>query len=291
LLRNLNTSYDASRRQQFSSDGDSSVRYANDVENWNDPDRFSNPNRRGNGADGKLTGTLFIFDPNTLDIAGWQKLGVREKTALTIKKYLASGGRFRKADDLLKIYGLSDLDKQRLLPFVRIEAVQQLPPAPGVSGNIAQRNATTSPLAAGRNITGEHRSKQPQRIEINTADSSEWASLPGIGPVLSLRIIRYRDRLGGFYDIQQVAETYGLQDSVFQKIKGYLLCKGAIQQIPLNEVTPDILEKHPYLRRQIARAIIDYRAQHGAFKEITDLKQVIAITPELYQRIVPYLRL
>ncbi len=42
-------------------------------------------------------GEMFYFDPNTLDEAGWQRLGVRDKTIATIKNYLSKGGKFYKA--------------------------------------------------------------------------------------------------------------------------------------------------------------------------------------------------
>src|SRR5258708_1961142 len=48
---------------------------------------------------------LFYFDPNSLSFDGWKKLGMREKTIITIQKYVSKGGHFYKAEDLKKIYG------------------------------------------------------------------------------------------------------------------------------------------------------------------------------------------
>ena len=64
--------------------------------------------------------TLFRFDPNTLDEEGWQKLGLKPKTIGTIKNYLAKGGRFRRAEDLARIYGLRPDESMRLMPYVDI---------------------------------------------------------------------------------------------------------------------------------------------------------------------------
>jgi competence protein ComEA len=237
---------------------------------------------------------LFDFDPNTLDLNGWLKLGVREKTAKTIGKYLASGGQFRQPADLLRIYGLSEADKKRLLPFVKIAASRksydEVRKSQYSNTHRPQEEERDEPWAADENTASYHK-KRPRMIEINAADTADWSSLPGIGPVLSRRIVTYRERLGGFYDVRQVGETYGLPDSVFQTMKPYLRCAGAIQQINVNEVTPDDLGRHPYLKRQIARAIVDYRTQHGTFKTVADIKQVMVVTPELFDRISPYLRL
>ena len=42
----------------------------------------------------KSPAELFAFDPNTVTIGDWKRLGLREKTAVTIQKYLAKGGHF-----------------------------------------------------------------------------------------------------------------------------------------------------------------------------------------------------
>ena len=230
---------------------------------------------------------LFDFDPNTLDIDGWRRLGVREKTALTISKYRDKGGKFRKAEDILKIYGLSESDKNRLLPFVKISFTKE---QVGISDERRDTGGRLSPYRPNSIYTNSIYSKKTAKIiDVNSADSSEWKTLPGIGDVLSARIIKYRDKLGGFYKVEQVAEIYGLADSTFMKIRPYLKCDSSVRKISVNEVTPDVLEQHPYLKRQIARAIVDYRSQHGLFKDLRELKTLVLITPELYEKISPYL--
>ena len=64
---------------------------------------------------------LFYFDPNTLEIRGWMRLGVSEKTATTILKYVSKGGKFRNPEDIRKIWSLRKNDADRIIPFVRIE--------------------------------------------------------------------------------------------------------------------------------------------------------------------------
>ena len=64
----------------------------------------------------------FYFDPNTLQAAEWQRLGISGRTIQTIQNFIAKGGRFYKAEDIGKIYGLRKRDYERLLPYVRIPA-------------------------------------------------------------------------------------------------------------------------------------------------------------------------
>ena len=222
-------------------------------------------------------GVLFYFNPNTLDAAGWKKLGVREKAITTIQKYISKGGKFYKPDDLGKIWGLSPADKERLIPFVQIEKAS-------VTANYPTNNYSKSVV--------EKKTYTPQLIDINVADTSAFIALPGIGSKLSQRIISFRDKLGGFYKIEQVAETFGLADSTFQKIKPKLqLGNPVVKQLSINSATADDLKLHPYLRYAIANAIVQYRSQHGNYAAVSDLKKIMLITDDVYNKMFPYLQL
>jgi len=69
-----------------------------------------------------VKGELFYFDPNTLSISEWKRLGLRDKTIQTIEKYLSKGGHFYKPDDLQKIYGLRAEEYDRLAPYLKIKS-------------------------------------------------------------------------------------------------------------------------------------------------------------------------
>lgn len=220
-------------------------------------------------------GELFFFDPNTLDEDGWRKLGIRDKTIGTIKNYLAKGGRFRKAEDISKIWGLAKEDAERIIPFVRLPAAE----------NKATLFEQTKPGAK-----PEKKEFSQALIDINTADTTALIALPGIGSKLSQRIINFRDRLGGFHSVEQVGETFGLPDSTFQKIKKRLVVKTAsLKRINVNTATVDELKAHPYIRYAIGNAIVQYRNQHGNFSSVDELKKIMAVTEEVYSKALPYL--
>jgi DNA uptake protein ComE-like DNA-binding protein len=213
----------------------------------------------------------FPFDPNTMDSAGWRKLGVSSRTARTIQNYVAKGGQFRKAGDLQKIYGLKKADIDRLIPFVRITA-----PTTSVFNNPGKASV-------------KYVKTPPPIIDINQADTLAFISLPGIGSKLANRIVSFRDKLGGFYSVQQVGEIFGLPDSTFQLIKPRLQCAPVtIQKININTADVNRLKEHPYIRWNVANAIVQYRQQHGAFHSPEDLQQIVLITPELYQKMAAY---
>ena len=127
-------------------------------------------------------------------------------------------------------------------------------------------------------------------VEINTADTSALIALPGIGTKLAQRIINFREKLGGFYAVSQVSETFGLADSVFRKIEPLLRLEvKTLRKININTATAEELKVHPYLKWNVINALLAYRKEHGLFRKTDDLKQVMAVTDELYGRIAPYL--
>ncbi|HQW84796.1 MAG TPA: helix-hairpin-helix domain-containing protein [Ferruginibacter sp.] len=223
-------------------------------------------------------GVLFYFDPNTLSEEGWVRLGVREKTAATIQKYIAKGGKFYKPADIGKIWGLHENEVARLLPYVRIAAKES---AAFVADNNIKPQKTI-----------ERYAQKMMTVDINDADTTAFIALPGIGSKLANRIINFRDKLGGFYTIEQVAETFALPDSTFQKIKHNLqLNNTTVKKININAATIDELKLHPYIRYNLANAIVQYRNQHGQFVSVNDLKKIMIFSDEKFNKVEPYLAL
>ena len=220
---------------------------------------------------------LFYFDPNTTTFDAWRKLGVREKTIATIQNYLRKGGHFYKAEDLRKIYGIHPDQYAVLEPYIRIATKLEESPA--------EKNAEP------KKETFSKESKYTM-VDINMADTSAFIALPGIGNKLALRIVNFRDKLGGFYSIDQIGETYGLPDSTFQKIKPFLKPgTNAVKQFNINTATKDEMKSHPYIKWNLANAIVEYRTQHGNFSSLEDLKKISLITSEVFDKIKVYLTL
>ena len=220
-------------------------------------------------------GVLFEFDPNTLDEASWKKLGVREKTIATIQNYLSKGGKFYKPEDIDKIWGLTNDEVERLLPFVKIDDSK-------FRRQYEQRTYT--------NNVADKPKYVPKLVDINLADTTAFIALPGIGSKLSQRIISFREKLGGFYKVEQVGETFGLPDSVFQKIRPRLsISSAAVKKININTATVEELKIHPYIRYQMANAIVAYRKQHGNFVLPTDIKKILLVSDDAFNKVSPYL--
>lgn len=234
-------------------------------QSWQTP--FTDPKQ-------KKTARLFEFDPNTLDEDGFITLGVPERTARTIINYRNKGGRFRKPDDLRKIYSLKKEDADRIIPYARVT----------VNEYSKEHYLSYQPK--------EYSSKPAVvPIDINTATAEEWKSLPAIGEVLSARIVKFRQSIGGFSSIEQVAKTYGLKDSTFQVIKPYLrLGTPAVNKININTAAESELMECSGVSKDVAQAIVIYRKQKGKFQSIEELKKIVFINEELFNKIAPCLK-
>jgi len=252
--------------------------------NYNNNDDDANYNEPANKS-GRFTikGELFAFDPNTIDAAGWKRLGVRDKTIATIQNYLSKGGKFRKAEDIKRIYGLFPNEAERLLPYVKIMGTENTAYTPKTYENTPGDAATT---------TYTRPAYTPKTIDINTADTSALIALPGIGSKLASRIITFREKLGGFSSVNQLGETYGLPDSTFQKIRPRLVVNGnAVKQFNINTADANAMKMHPYIKWNIANAIVQYRTQHGNYSSLEELKKIEIIDEQTFSKLLPYLSL
>lgn len=135
-----------------------------------------------------------------------------------------------------------------------------------------------------------HIAKKMQPFDINTADTSAFIALPGIGSKLASRIVLFREKLGGFYDVSQLAEVYGLHDSVFRKISPMLRCNSnRIRKIEINSAEKETLKIHPYIRWQMANALVAYREQHGSYHSADDIAKLENIDMDAVKKMMPYI--
>lgn len=261
----------------------------------------------------KNKSALFYFDPNRITGEDWRRLGLPDQLILTISHYIQKGGSFRTAADLKKLYGLKTEDFERLFPYVRIGksgaadfSRKYLAAAPPAYPHTAYRKNHSFKSPFNRNFDSAQHSgytespseysdhpyakKKMEDLDINLADSSTWSRLPGIGIKLACRIVHFRDKLGGFYSADQLRETFGLPDSTFRQIRPFLHASTPDpQRINLNTAAQETLQEHPYIRWKLAKGIIQYREQHGGFKSVGELQQLVQMDSEKFKKLEPYL--
>ncbi len=238
----------------------------------------------------------FNFDPNTASVAQLEELGLPKFIAERIEKYRSKGGKFRKKEDLAKIYGVLPETYERLEPFITLPSAENesshTPQAEIVENNverIAAATARTSPTEEKIVVASTKPTyKQPVKFDFNNCDTTILKNIPGIGSGYAKRIIKFRDMLGGFVNPEQVKETFGLPPETVDELLKYGFVKIGVKKLKINTLAA-VDFKHPYLKPYIAKAIMAYRDQHGAFKSIEDLKQIKVVDEATITKIAPYL--
>lgn len=176
------------------------------------------------------------------------------------------------------------------------------------SGNYSTVNAEVNEFLAdsstfnstGTGVEGDPvkevaRSKEYRRdevstlVDINQSNIYQWQLLNGIGPAYASRIVKYRDKLGGFSSVDQVGETYGLPDSVFALIRPHLTTSEIIRPLWINRWPADSLRNHPYINWKQASIIENYRLQHGPYRAAEDLFRIKVFDTVFVEQLRPYL--
>jgi competence protein ComEA len=211
--------------------------------------------------------SLFLFNPNDLNDDGWLALGLSQGKLKVLRNYQKSGGYFKQKEDLQRCYAFGDEFYNTIKEYVII-------PKPKTTEPKSQKPITLT-----------------QIIELNQADSLDLISIKGIGPFYAKQILKYRNELGGFYFYNQFSEIWGLENLELEKFQQQTSIDILyIQKININTVELEKLRLHPYLNYKQAKMIVNYRKQHGDFKQLKDIRKIKPISPELFRKIVPYFK-
>jgi competence protein ComEA len=135
------------------------------------------------------------------------------------------------------------------------------------------------------------RSHVLQSFDINTASEAQLSTIKGIGQVLASRIVKFRNKLGGFIDQAQYQEVYGLSPEVVARLKKYTYISADFQAagLDINTANAQKMASHPYLTYQQAQSITHYRTQHGPFPTVAALGALVLIDEATLEKLNPYL--
>jgi competence ComEA-like helix-hairpin-helix protein len=214
----------------------------------------------------------FSFNPNTVTIENLIKLGFKPKISQRIVKYRESGGEYYNMSDLEKIYGIDKAHLQKISQFINF-------PKKRIKKVIKPK--TESPIPA----------TIKAKMDINHADTVFLKSVNGIGSVLSNRIIKFRDKLGGFVSMDQLNEIYGLEMEVVEALSQQVFISESFQPeyLNINLATEKELASHPYISRKTAKTIVNYRNTNGVFANVRSLSNIHGLSLEDFEKIKPYL--
>ena len=222
------------------------------------------------------------FDPNKADSSTLVHLGLKPWQASNMLKYRAKGGRYRKTEDLKRLYGMTDSMYLALLPYVVIDTL-----AIDRWRDSVRMEADSVPRYVSH--------KRDTILNLRTADTTELKMIKGIGSYRAKQIIRYREQLGGFVSVEQLREVKALQPLLKDSLSTDSLLShffiDSVRVVPLkvNSMRVEQLQRHPYLSFDQARAIYELRRRKIQLKSVDQLRTLDCLTEQDIQRLRPYL--
>ena len=217
-----------------------------------------------------------VFDPNTADSSTLVHLGFKPWQAKNMVKYRAAGGKYRKPEDLKKLYGMTDSMFQALTPYIYIA-----------------REEVDSVAVDSLRKDSLPRWKEENKdtiLNLRTADTVELKMIHGIGSYRARQIVRYREQLGGFVSVEQVLEAKGMENVDADSLLAHFWIDSVkIEPMNVNSVGVQRLSRHPYLRFEQAQAIYELRRKKIRLDSIQQLQQIECISAETLEKIAPYL--
>lgn len=228
-----------------------------------------------------------IFNPNEVDSARLRAMGVPPVVSANWLKYLKMGGRFRNKEALRKIFGMTPALYEQLDRFIDIPVTTDVRTRYDSPGE--RPVAEKGPDTVSRKKYHETRKGTPVLQELNSTDSVRLLDIPGIGPVFAARIIRYRNLLGGYYDVSQLKEIYGMREENFAAVSKYVTVdRSLLRTLNVNFLTIQELGRHPYIGYNTARKLCRLRDKAGKFSSPEYLSPIV--TGDSLIRLVPYLK-
>ena len=199
---------------------------------------------------------LFSFDPNTLDSAGFRRLGLTARQTKTLMNYRRKGGRFKEKNDLAKIYGIDDSLYHLLSPYISIPAA-------------ANRKSGRGEVAA------KNKPRVLFSFDPNTLPYDSLLLL-GFSGKLAGQIVHYREKGGRFKTKESLLKIYSMDTALYESLKDYIVLKTTLPE-----------KKSAHTERRFPENKSELMVElNGA--DTLDLQQLYGIGPGFARKIVKY---
>ena len=224
---------------------------------------------------------LIPFDPNLADSIEFLRLGLPSYVIKNVIKYRQKGGRFSTPESFARIYGLTEAKFKELQPYIYIS--EEFIKKPN-----RKKSAQERPKREEKVDSLQKPFKYPEGtlVDVNTADTTELKKIPGIGSGIARRIVAYRNRLGGFYTLEQLNEVEFVTADL---LKWFKLEGDSVRKLPINRVGLDKLRAHPYINFYQAKVIVEYRRKKGEIKSLSQLALYEEFTEKDLKRLSAYI--
>ena len=225
--------------------------------------------------------TPFPFNPNTMTEEEGRRIGLTDRQIRNIINYRDKGGKFYSKSDLAKLYTISEEDFAQLEPFIVL---------PEVARRTMQK-AETELKTGQQEETKTKEKKAIPIVDLNTVDSLTLVELPQIGPYMAMRILEFRDKLGGYVDKEQLRDVKGMDSTRYATVEPYIIIGEAEPtKIDINRANFKTLVHHPYLNYEQVKRIVNQREKRGMIKNWGQLEALIKEDGEVHPLLEQYVK-
>jgi competence ComEA-like helix-hairpin-helix protein len=228
---------------------------------------------------------LQVFDPNTADSSTLVHLGFKPWQAKNLLKYRAKGGRYRRPEDLKRLYGMTDSMYQTLQPYIQIVRTE----VDSLRMDSMGRDSLWRDTTRYDSMPKWQHVKKDTILNLRTADTTELKMIRGVGSYRAKQIVRYRDALGGFVRVEQLREVEGMELVADSVMKHFVLDSANVKQLNVNSMGVRQLSRHQYLRFEDAKAIYELRRRKIKLDSIEQLYELETMSEETIKKVAPYL--
>lgn len=236
---------------------------------------------------------LFAFDPNTIDSTTLVSFGIKAWKVKNFIHYRKAGKVFHSADDMLDTYGWTEEDIRPLRPYIHIGKAYQKEVYPKISESRKEYDGSATPVVEKESAYKDslrrymsNKFKEHTLVDINTADTTLLKRIPGIGSHFAKSIVRYRDKLGGFINVEQLVE---INSFPMETLDWFSVSTPQIKKININKADFKQMAAHPYIGYDNTKRIKNYVRLDGYIKSVEQLRSLGFFTDEELERLLPYL--
>ena len=113
-------------------------------------------------------------------------------------------------------------------------------------------------------------------VKLNSADTTELKSLPGIGSFFAKNIVDYRNKLGGFIEKEQLLEVYAFDSTRMSNIENLIIIDSIeLRKVDVNNDDFKTILRHPYIEYEDVKKIVNYRESKGMIKNWEQYLKVV----------------
>lgn len=223
------------------------------------------------------------FNPNTVSFEELLAFGLSKAQASNIVNYRDKSGGFRDKAHFRKLYCMTDELFALISPYLVFESKNE---------NKIESIAIEDAKIEKSESKAQNKVREVLVLDLNACDSLDLQQIRGIGKVRAARIYKYGKRLGGYVNVEQLKEVYGIDNELFEQIKGHFkVGKTDIRKININSDEIKQLTAHPYIDFQLAKALIRFRKDYGKdFQSAEEIRYIHFLSEQEAEKLIPYLK-